>query len=256
MSIDEAHHRPQVLMPVAGDRGAGSDATLTALIRDLEGEVVDAIEKAGCLVKTVSAESLDEPRELFGGCSALLIPGGGDVDPMLYGGRVHHPALYNLDVAADRLAISLARYALTAGMPILAICRGMHVLNVAMGGTLVQHVEDPDMLHRGPPEQPMVEHSVSISPGSQLARILGTPEVRVRSGHHQALDQLGEGLVVVALASDGVVEAVEGLDADVIGIQWHPEDSEANTADREAIFGWLRSRISHQRQDAPPVSAV
>ncbi|GAA2373298.1 gamma-glutamyl-gamma-aminobutyrate hydrolase family protein [Streptomyces cuspidosporus] len=153
---------------------------------------------------------------------ALVIAGGPDVEPLRYGAEPHErtgpPARER-----DAWELALIDAALAAGLPLLGICRGMQLLNVALGGTLVQHLEG----HVGPPGV-FEHHEVKPVPGTLLARI--TPDaVSVPTYHHQAVDRLGEGLVVSAhAAEDGTVEAVElpGDTGFVLGVQWHPEAGE------------------------------
>jgi putative glutamine amidotransferase len=154
---------------------------------------------------------------------ALVLVGGGDVDPGRYG-AVPHPVTSGVNRRRDDNEFALLGAALDAGIPVLAICRGMQVLNVHLGGTLVQHVPD-SVGHAG--HQPEVgcfgTIEVRIEPGSRLAKTL-PDSVTVRCSHHQAVDRLGRGLVATAWAPDGVVEGVElSSAAFVVGVEWHPE---------------------------------
>lgn len=173
----------------------------------------------------------------------LIIVGGGDVDPRRYG-STPGPASTDLDPERDEYEIELITGAIDRHIPILAICRGIQVLNVARGGTLVPHLA-PDAgqahsFHGYPPHHPA--HRVSIRPGTQLHDLLG-PEAMVNSFHHQAVDRPGDGVTVTATADDGVTEAVEIPGANVIGVQWHPE----MMFDRLALFSWLIERAAGYR---------
>lgn len=158
----------------------------------------------------------------------LLLSGGGDIHPAHYQQEAE-PWLGGVDESRDVSELGCVRQWLSFNQPLLAICRGHQVLNVALGGSLYQDVATyiPDALeHAYTPARPMEQtaHSVCIAPDSQLAKILGTTTLPVNSAHHQAVKTLGNGLQVIANAPDGVVEALE-LSAHpfCLGIQWHPE---------------------------------
>lgn len=167
------------------------------------------------------------------GVDGLLVSGGGDIDPNRYGG-VAGPRTEGVDGGRDAFELPLVRAALASGLPILGVGRGLQVVNVALGGTLVQHVPG-----HGPEAGRPVTHDVRIAPRSLLATVVGTTALSVDSAHHQALDLAGAGLQVVGRAGDGPIEAVEGLgDLRVLGVQWQPElglDRPANAA----LFRWL-----------------
>jgi putative glutamine amidotransferase len=155
----------------------------------------------------------------------LVLSGGGDIDPDRYG-AARDPATDPANPARDDAELALARQALAAGLPLLAICRGLQVLNVALGGTLHQHL--PALVgHDGhsPEAHGYGTHKVSVAPGSQLAGILGRTEANVPTHHHQAVDSLAGGLVATAWTDDGMVEAVEMAEPTsfMIAVQWHPE---------------------------------
>ncbi len=158
---------------------------------------------------------------------ALLLSGGGDVDPARFGAQPE-PGLGRVD--AERDAFELALYAAfrSAGKPVLGICRGIQLVNVAHGGTLHQHLPAvPGTLQHSQVERggtPL--HAVRLEPDSQLARASGTVELRTNSYHHQGLDRLGDGLRVLGRTADGLVEAVDGTSgAFLLALQWHPEMS-------------------------------
>ncbi|MBO0775537.1 MAG: gamma-glutamyl-gamma-aminobutyrate hydrolase family protein, partial [Actinobacteria bacterium] len=161
----------------------------------------------------------------------------GDIDPAVYG-EPRHPRTGRISPERDRAEFALLAAALAAGLPVLAICRGLQVLNVFLGGTLHQHLADlpgPAQVGHIPPPGTFGSHRVRISPGSRLAGILGADgdgsrEFPVPTAHHQAIDRLGDGLIATAWAADGVIEAVElaapagaGHHPFVIAVQWHPE---------------------------------
>jgi putative glutamine amidotransferase len=155
----------------------------------------------------------------------LVLSGGGDIDPARYGAD-RDPATDPANSGRDDAEIELARQAIAAGLPLLGICRGLQVVNVALGGTLHQHL--PTLVgHEGHSPEPhgYGSHKVSVTAGSQLAGILGRTEAAVPTHHHQAIDGLGDGLVATAWTDDDTVEGVELHESAsfVIAVQWHPE---------------------------------
>jgi putative glutamine amidotransferase len=163
---------------------------------------------------------------------AVILAGGNDIDPAHYG-QDPDPQLGPLDPTRDVYELDIAWAALRRDLPILAICRGMQLLNVACGGTLRQHLDG----HRD------VFHSVTAEPGSRLAQIMGQTVFAVNSRHHQALDQLGEGLVVTARDGD-VIEAAEMPGRRfVVAVQWHPEDLVGTHAPHRALFEALADTL-------------
>jgi putative glutamine amidotransferase len=155
----------------------------------------------------------------------LVLSGGGDIDPARYG-AARDPETDPANPSRDDAEIELARQAIATGLPLLGICRGLQVLNVALGGTLHQHL--PDVVgHDGhsPEAHGYGSHKVSVTAGSQLAGILGRTEAAVPTHHHQAIDRVGDGLIPVAWTDDGMVEGVELHEhaAFMVAVQWHPE---------------------------------
>lgn len=168
-------------------------------------------------------------RAVYERLDGVLLPGGGDVDPIHYG-CAPHPATKNIDDPRDALELTIARWAVEDDVPVLGICRGHQVLNVALGGTLVQDIPSEigasAQLHdtNGEPRTTRA-HAVCVEAGSRLAAVLGQLKFEVNSLHHQAVDRLAPGLVAVAWAEDGVIEALEApAKRFVFGVQWHPED--------------------------------
>lgn len=171
------------------------------------------------------------PYDVVEAVDALLLAGGGDVDPATYG-VAPHPATRDLDRLRDDAEIELALAAVEAGVPVLGVCRGLQVLNVAYGGTLAQHIGTGHLL-------PHEKHRVRTAPGSITRRLVGE-HAEVTSLHHQAVAHLGHGLRATAWADDGVVEAVELPGRDgvaALGVQWHPELEPG--AVQQQLFGWL-----------------
>jgi putative glutamine amidotransferase len=185
---------------------------------------VESVAHAGGCPVLLPPSSSDPLRELEA-VDGLVLTGGPDVDPRLYGSSPHHKTDSPRE-ARDTWEMALCRGALERDVPVLAICRGLQLLNVALGGTLHQHL--PDVVghdaHRATMGQ-MSSNRVVLEPGSAVASIFG-PETEGRCHHHQGVDQLGERLRAVGFAEDGSVEAVEVLGATfAVGVQWHPEDN-------------------------------
>ena len=191
-----------------------------------------SVQRAGglALLLPPDPELADDPAELLDRLHGLVLTGGSDIDPGSYGAEPHeHTAA--VAPGRDRFEIALARGALARDMPVLGICRGMQVLNVALGGGIEQHL--PDIVgHEGHRHTPgtFSDHRVRLEPGSLAARVVGREEEHVKSHHHQALDGLGEGLVPTGWSiADGVVEAIELPERRfALGVLWHPEEDEAS----------------------------
>ena len=185
-----------------------------------------AIERAGGIPLVIPPLALGSIEALLGRVDGLCLSGGPDLDPVAYGER-RHRRLGPVETQLDEFELALARAADVRGMPILAVCRGLQVLNVARGGTLHQHLPDVtggaiDHRQTAPGERPT--HWVSIQPVSQLSSIFSRQRLRVNSFHHQAIARLGDRLNVTSWASDGTIESIEAADRGfLIGVQWHAE---------------------------------
>jgi len=173
----------------------------------------------------------------------LVLTGGGDVSPALYGEEAHTTTEF-VSEQRDTLETACLRYALEQDLPLLCICRGMQLLNVAMGGSLVQDIPSlvPGAIaHRQTGSRAEPSHTVWLTQGSRTAEILGTATPMVNALHHQAIKELGRGLEAVGQAPDGVIEAVEmpGREAFLIAVQWHPEEMVGNSEEARRIFEGL-----------------
>ncbi|AFY85837.1 MAG: putative glutamine amidotransferase [Chroococcidiopsis cubana SAG 39.79] len=187
---------------------------------------VEAIRSAGGVPILIPA---GEPNlaAMFAQLDGLVFSGGGDIDPDMYNG-VCHPTIYNIDPERDRSEISLAQLALATEIPILGICRGLEILVVATGGSLIPHLPDEfgEVIAHRADQALSTEHTVKIAPDTHLAQIVGTLEVPVVSWHHQAVGTIPSEWRIAAKAPDGVIEALEhGNHPWAIALQWHPEMS-------------------------------
>ena len=192
-----------------------------------------ALEAAGLTPVLAPPES----NPSLEGIDGLLLMGGGDIDPSLYG-EARHEKTEPPDHALDRAEHSLLGQALSRDLPVLAICRGLQMLNVFRGGTLLQHIEPPERHRREGGDLSLPVHEVRIEPGTRLAGIAGQPTLPVNSRHHQAVKDLGRGLLVSATdPRDGLIEALEIPDRSfVLAVQWHPENQALSDPRQLRIF--------------------
>lgn len=185
---------------------------------------VDLLSAAGCL--PVLLPLVPGIEDVTGRLDGLLLPGGADVDPALYG-AVAHPKTSGVSQATDAAELALLDRALSTGLPFFGICRGLQVLNVLRGGTLHQYLPDitGDTGHQPRPGSYGTQ-VLDVRPGSHIAGIYGAETAEVACYHHQAIDRLGAGLVVTATAGDGIIEAVEAADHPfAVAVQWHADQS-------------------------------
>lgn len=192
----------------------------------------DAVYAAGgqpAVVPLVSPAEVD----VLAGFDGLILTGGGDVDPELYG-EAPDPSVYGVRRDRDAFETALYREAVERSMPILAICRGMQLVNVLRGGSLIQNIEDEvDHWQTAPSRE--ATHKIDVQPGTRLAAVFDQTIVGVNSYHHQALRVPGAGLRVTAVCG-AVIEAVEAEDADLVAVQWHPEQMAATDSQQLALF--------------------
>jgi putative glutamine amidotransferase len=179
----------------------------------------------------------------------LVIAGGADIDPSRYG-QAPHQATGKLRLERDAAEFGLFHLALEADLPVLGVCRGLQLINVALGGTLHQHVPDVCGTEKHNPRPGVFgSNEVKLAPGSALAGLLGD-HVTVHCHHHQAIDQLGSGLTAVGWAQDGITEAIELPDASfVLGVQWHPEEQPTDVRLFEGLVDAAQRKIS--RRETP-----
>jgi putative glutamine amidotransferase len=205
---------------------------------------VSAVQASGAVAVLLPVDHR-APEVLLDRIDGLMVIGGADLDPGSYG----HPRSEHTETTypeRDAFELALTRGALERGMPFLGICRGMQLLNVALGGTINQHLVDDD----GQPSHRRIigtfegtEHDIDLAPGSLAERALGESVHTARCHHHQAVDRLGDGLVVSGRARDGVPEAIESDDgAWALGVQWHPE-----AGDKRELFEAFAEASAHAR---------
>lgn len=191
-------------------------------------------------------------RSVVARLDGLVLAGGEDVEPHRYG-ATPGPHATSHDTGRDEFELALVGAAVDAGLPVLAICRGIQVLNVALGGTLVEHLEPSDGLDHATTDEHRScrRHGVVVTPGSLVAQALAAEldasgATAVNSYHHQAVDRPGPGLRVVACADDGTVEAVEDPDRRLVGVQWHPEMHDGI----DPLFTWFVRQITEGKWSA------
>ena len=211
-------------------------------------DYLESVKRAGAEPVLVDA-GRDRVLDVLASCAGLVLTGGRDVDPALYK-EAPHPTYQAAERGRDAFEIDLVIRAIERDVPVLAICRGAQILNVACGGTLVQHIPDAiprALAHQVSPPKDAIAHVAVVAPSSKLAAILGlstdAPDspltVPVNSRHHQAVKRAGAGLVTTATAPDGVIEAIERpASSFCVGVQWHPENFCA-TGEFAALFDAL-----------------
>jgi putative glutamine amidotransferase len=226
MLTDHANHRPTI--GIICSRYTRSGSSIFAGIGE---QYILAIEAAGgipLLIHLTRDTAVLDAH--YRRCDALLFAGGGDVDPRHFGAQPH-PQLGTVEELRDEVELTLAHRAAADGLPLLGICRGIQLLNVALGGTLYQDIpaELPGALDhyasRHGPDRAHMAHTITLEPGSWLATQLGADELPANTFHHQALRSVPPGLRVTGRAPDGVIEAIEGTGSSfVVGVQCHPEE--------------------------------
>lgn len=192
--------------------------------------------------------TVDPPEGLLERMDGLVLTGGGDLDPGLYG-ESPDASVYGVRRDRDAFEVALYHEAVQRQLPILAICRGMQLVNVLRGGRLMQNIE-ADIDHWQTTAATEPSHKVDVAPDSRLAAALGAAVVGVNSYHHQGLRDLGEGLRVTASCGD-VIEGVEATDADLVAVQWHPEQMAALNPQQAALFASFVQRAVSRRTTRP-----
>ena len=239
------------LIAVAGRIAAAGRVSRSAI--SFAGRVyLDAVMRAGGEPITLSPRELrhDEALDLLRRFDGLVLMGGPDVDPHLYG-QQRQAHVYGVIPEQDHFEAALVHAAIESKLPTLAVCRGIQLVNVALGGSLIQHIGDlagvvqhaPDKFPAG---QDYVLHDVVVEKGTKLASAMGTTAARVASFHHQGLDEIAKGLKVSARSADGLVEGLEhtGSGQWLIGVQWHPEDTASTDPHQQSLYDALVQRAA------------
>ncbi|HSN37039.1 MAG TPA: gamma-glutamyl-gamma-aminobutyrate hydrolase family protein [Arthrobacter sp.] len=236
--------RPRIGIPVRLSSSTDPDPRV-AEANELFDYIVDLVRDGGG-----DPVLLTSPGDPLQGLDGVVLPGGGDLDPRLYG-ETPGAACYDVSQTQDELDLAIARRSIEAGLPVLGVCRGHQLLNVLYGGTLIQDMDPGTVAHReSEPVHgagPWAWHEVKVEAGSKVAGMYGAGvglpgggpaavTVKIASGHHQAVGRVAEGLVVTAVAADGTVEALEDPERWVASVQWHPEARELPAGERLAPF--------------------
>jgi putative glutamine amidotransferase len=212
----------------------------------------DALENAGATALPIPiTRDVDRLRFYYELLDGLLLPGGADVEPRRYGAAARDDCHLYVMPELDDVELTLARWAIADGLPVLGICRGIQVLNVACEGTLWQDVNVEGATSEQHDREPrdLLVHGLDVEPGTVLARILGETHVRVNSLHHQAIRDLGPSLSAVAHSPDGLAEGVEMPDREfVLGIQCHPEELSRKVEWAARLFAGLVEAAGHYRE--------
>lgn len=199
---------------------------------------VDAVIRAGGIPILLPPVLPEDVPNLLSRVDAVIISGGSDIAPDFYGGNSEHPNLTHLDRERDASEIAIVQHMINMpDKPLFCVCRGMQVLNIALGGTMTEHIPDiiEDDMHRD--DGFWTLHDVDVDSASGLAQIMQTETVNTYSGHHQAIKDIGEGLSVIATAADGIIEALTYENHWwILGVQWHPEKSAAEDVTQQRLF--------------------
>lgn len=232
------------LIAIAGRNGAPSRVSRDS-VAFAGRRYLNCILQAGGEPVVISPQQItdDDAKSLVARFDGLVLMGGADVNPALYGQQVG-PHVYGVLPEQDTFELGLFRAALHVGVPVLAVCRGMQLANVALGGTLVQHLGDlaeaAQLVDHAPTNFPVgaefVLHEIHLTEGSRIAQAMGTCTIQGASFHHQGIGELADGLEVVGRSPDGLLEAFEHRDYWLIGVQWHPEDTAADDPAQQGLY--------------------
>lgn len=203
-------------------------------------KVLECVVRSGGEPLTLFAHSAMNNRDRVRMLDGIVLPGGYDLNPETYGAAPHPETVSADHDGQDEFEARILQAAIAEGVPVLAICRGFQLLNVINGGTLDQHLGDDSNPHRNS------VHGVDLTTGTKLHGIMQADGIEISSYHHQAVARVGSDLVVAARAFDGVVEGLEHREADVIAVQWHPEDDAHENPQQQALFDWLTSRARNR----------
>ncbi|WP_125106085.1 MULTISPECIES: gamma-glutamyl-gamma-aminobutyrate hydrolase family protein [Gulosibacter] len=223
-----------------------ADTRFTGQLEPLSQQVARVSEAAQLTPErlAIGDATAEEVEAAYERADAIVVMGGEDVTPSLYGMGTDYPESGTHLREADERSCELIRRAISDGIPLLGICRGLQLLNVACGGTLVQHLENSDAHRYLPPRDgDFIRHPVDIDAGSLLAQYLGEHLEAVESAHHQVVAEPGQGLRVSAHAEDGTPEGLEHVSAPVFAVQWHPESESSEPSQLPALLTGLRAEV-------------
>jgi len=225
--------------------------SVAALHRRFTRTALSALAELGASFELVDS-SKPGAVDVVVAADGLLVLGGGDIAAACYRGTDGSaPNSYGIDEQADRVSLKMIQAYIDAGRPVLGICRGSQLINVCYGGTIIGDIADYELHHGRPGEHLFIHETIEVAPDTRLAEILGAGPLVVRSGHHQAVDEVATDLVVAARALDGVIEGVEHPTDWVLGVQFHPEDDDGPLTTLDKLFaGFLAAGVhaSHPNQ--------
>ncbi len=243
--MSKRQNRPVVGIPTQTLQSLGGVSSKIPPSWVMSQRYIQTLTSAGAIPWMIPLVDEDTLRGVYEELDAIFLPGGADIDPLTYGADPH-PLCDKTDRERDRVEVLLAKWALADAKPVLGVCRGMQLINVAAGGTLYQDLAQDlpgSIKHDYFPfsdknyARDYLAHEVSVVEGTKLAEILGPGPVRVNSMHHQGIRELGRGLVATAEAPDGLIEALEGDgDSYLVAVQWHPEALTDNDASSWTLF--------------------
>lgn len=254
MTTHSTNRKPRVLIST-GRRNEGAKAgEIQTVVIGCNSNYVNGVMRAGgaplLVPRVADADAIAAMVEIADG---LVLTGGGDVLSLEYGEEPHPKNIYQ-DSVRDMCELELVRLALARNLPILGICRGIQILNVALGGSLIQDIPsqvENAALHYADPLNAGAFHTVRVEAGTLLSKLVDeSATLAVNTYHHQAVNRVGDGLRVNCLSTqDNVIEGVEAVDGrPILGIQWHPEEIAAEFPQQQAFFGWLVAQANAHRQ--------
>jgi gamma-glutamyl-gamma-aminobutyrate hydrolase PuuD len=235
--------KPVILIPIGKQGQLAPRGEIQAVITSCNMQYIHSVVRAGGAPVLLPCMTDKEAiRAALQVADALLLTGGGDILSLAYG-EEPHPASKYQDPVRDEMELEVTRLALERGLPVLGICRGIQLLNVALGGTLIQDVPSQvrgAVKHYSQGLDTVLLHTIEIEEDSLLSRLFQTSSTAVNSYHHQAVNELGQGLRINCRARDGVIEGIEAADGrPILGVQFHPEELTERYSRFQALFDWL-----------------
>ncbi len=230
----------------------GVSARFTNDLYTLNQDYYEALQAAGATVVLILPDTPERLRELLLRLDGILIPGGADVDPNYYDQTNTHSHIVPCEI--DELDLSLCELSIELKLPLFGICRGLQIINVAMGGSLIQDIttrnsKSLDHSFSAHHPQPQNAHSILLRSDTRLSGLLGD-RCNVNSYHHQAIDKVAKGLLVSALSDDGIIEAIEGID--IMAVQWHPERLQDNPLQFSLFSDFVETCIKAKSKRSQP----